>query len=810
MSTAVAEPGDVSPPPAAQAADAEDPEEIVGYVRSASDVLRLFTFAAVALLLLALARWAQEGLLGVERDLVGLFEFVSPAAERFLEGVGKTGQAVVFFAVLVPPFLTRRYRLLGYLLTGNILSGLLMSGAVSWLNNTEGHRATMVLSAHAVRGLDAVHPIAMTQIVCSFIILGPFVGLRWRRTGAIAAGALTILQLIVSNRVPTELFAGLAVGATTGCLVLLMYGRPDQRPTLASVRAALRATGVAATELVRDPNLGRRATAYFISQPDGSRLYTKVKSPEERSADLLFRTYRYVRLKNVGDERPFLSLRRSVEHEALVSLLARDAGVRTPGVRAVAGVGDESMLLVYQFIEGTRFDRLDDDQIGDALLADLWQQVRTMREHGIAHRDLRRSNVIVDADGAPWLIDFGFAEVAASERALATDLAQVLVALGLAVGATRTVDTAVSVLGADVLGTALPLLQPGALAGATRSGLKHHHEVLDDLRNAIEGHGVDAPPALAQLERFSRRKLFTIATLGLATYFLIPQFGNVGDIIDQVGEAQWAWFVPVMVMAILTFVGATLAVMGSVNQRLPSIPTFLAQVASAFASKLAPAGLGGMALNTRFVQKAGVDPAVAVTSVGLNFVAGVVVHIGLLVVFAVWAGRDAFGSISLPDPTIALYGLAGVAVVTLIGFAIPAVRRQISGRLVPIIKRSAGGLSSTLRHPTKIALLMGGSALVTFSFLVALFFSVEAFGGSDLSFAQIGSIYLVASAIATVAPTPGGLGALEAATIAGLVAAGMPNDVAVPSVFLFRLATFWIPVVPGWIALTYLERTEYL
>jgi undecaprenyl-diphosphatase len=265
-----------------------------------------------------------------------------------------------------------------------------------------------------------------------------------------------------------------------------------------------------------------------------------------------------------------------------------------------------------------------------------------------------------------------------------------------------------------------------------------------------------------------------------------------------------------MVATVITFIGATIAVMGSVNQRLPSVQTFLAQVASSFASKLAPAGLGGMALNTRFVQKAGVDPAVAVTSVGLNFVAGVVVHVGMLLIFAVWAGRDAFGSISLPDPTVALYGIAAVAVVAGAAFAIPNVRRAVGGRLVPIIKRSLGGLASTLRHPTKVALLLGGSALVTFAYLVALFFAVEAFGGSDLSFAQIGSIYLVASAIATVAPTPGGLGALEAAAIAGLVAAGMPNDVAVPAVFLYRLATFWIPIVPGWIALTYLERTDYL
>jgi undecaprenyl-diphosphatase len=807
MSTVVAEAGDVSPSPISEV---EDPEEIVGYVRSASDVLRLFTFALLAVLLLAFARWAEDGLLGIEKDLLGLFGFVSAPAERFIASAGRSAVGLITLAVLVPPFLTKRYRLLGYLFTGWLLSGIFMSGAIHWLNNSVGHTVASRIPVHPGPDLSIAPPEAMTVLVCSFVILGPFVGHRWRRTGLLIGAAITVLELVVSNRVPTAFFTGIAIGATAGCLVLLMYGRPDQRPTLAAVRAALRATGVGATELVRDPNLGRRATAYFVGQPDGSRLYTKVKSPEERSADLLFRTYRFVRLKNVGDERPFLSLRRSVEHEALVSLLTRDAGVRTPGVRAVAGVGDESMLLVYQFDEGTRFDRLEDDQITEPLLEELWRQVRIMREHGIAHRDLRRANVIVDAEGAPWLIDFGFAEVAASDRALATDMAQLLVALGLAVGAHRTVDSAVRVLGTEPVASALPLLQPGALAGATRAGLKHHREVLDELRTEIEAHGVEAPPALAQLERFNRRKLFTVGTLALATYFLIPQFGNVSDIADQVADAQWAWFVPVMVATIMTFVGATLAVMGSVNQRLPSIPTFFAQVASAFASKLAPAGLGGMALNTRFVQKAGVDPAVAVTSVGLNFVAGVLVHIGMLLIFALWAGRDAFGSISLPDPTVALYGLAGVAVFAAVGFAIPWVRKQITGRFLPILRRSLNGLTGTLRHPTKVALLLGGSAVVTFSFIVALFFSIEAFGGSDLSFAQVGSIYLVASAIATVAPTPGGLGALEAAAIAGLVAAGMPNDVAVPSVFLFRLATFWIPVVPGWVALTGLERTEYL
>ena len=216
-----------------------------------------------------------------------------------------------------------------------------------------------------------------------------------------------------------------------------------------------------------------------------------------------------------------------------------------------------------------------------------------------------------------------------------------------------------------------------------------------------------------------------------------------------------------------------------------------------------------MALSTRFLQKAGVDSAVAVSSVGLDTVAGFLMHVLLMLLFLVWAGRSTFGSISLPDPAVFLYGVAAVAVVAGIGLAIPAVRHQIRDKVFPVVRRSFDGIARTVRSPLKLVLLLGGSTLLSIGYILALFFSVQAFGGG-LSLVQVGAVYLVGAAIAVVAPTPGGLGALEAAVIAGLVAAGLDNGAAVPAVFLFRLATFWIPIVPGYIAFHALERANYL
>ena len=82
---------------------------------------------------------------------------------------------------------------------------------------------------------------------------------------------------------------------------------------------------------------------------------------------------------------------------------------------------------------------------------------------------------------------------------------------------------------------------------------------------------------------------------------------------------------------------------------------------------------------------------------------------------------------------------------------------------------------------------------------------MEAFGGG-ISFAQLGVTYLAASTVASAAPTPGGLGAAEAAYAAGLGLAGLDQGTALSSVFLFRFCTFWLPILPGWAAYAWLRR----
>jgi undecaprenyl-diphosphatase len=191
-------------------------------------------------------------------------------------------------------------------------------------------------------------------------------------------------------------------------------------------------------------------------------------------------------------------LRRGVEHEALVALAARDAGILTPRFVAFATAEPNAFVLAYEAIDGRSLDRLQPYEVTDAVLAAIWEQVVHLRERRIAHRDLRLANVFLASDGSVWLIDFGFSELAASTLLLTNDVAELLASSSLQVGPVRAVAVARDAVGPVVLGDALDRLHPWALSGATRTGLKERHGLLDELRREVgatagTGDAVTAP-----------------------------------------------------------------------------------------------------------------------------------------------------------------------------------------------------------------------------------------------------------------------------------------------------------------------------
>ena len=316
-------------------------QEIRRYERSPRDLLHLIVYAALTLALAALTIWVADSVLGFEQDVLRLFDFLSPTVERILHGsLEYLGYALGLIAFSVP-LITRRYRLFAYLITANAVALGLMWLVLAGINREEPTLLVNEIASRAgITASTSSGELGFATLSASFVVLAPFVSGRWRRAGMLSIAALVMIRFLVAFHLPGNVVVAIPLGATVGTAVLLAFGRPDRHPTLNAIRRALGAAGLDVADVRAASVDARGSTPYFASMPDGRGLFVKVLGEEERAADLMFRLYRFLRLKDVGDDRPFSSLRRTVEHEALVALAARDVGVRTPRMRGVVRVGD--------------------------------------------------------------------------------------------------------------------------------------------------------------------------------------------------------------------------------------------------------------------------------------------------------------------------------------------------------------------------------------------------------------------------------------------------------------------------------------
>jgi glycosyltransferase 2 family protein len=337
---------------------------------------------------------------------------------------------------------------------------------------------TLVSSDRVVSALGLA---VVTAVVTA---AAPWVARRWRRAGWFIV-VTAVLTRFLGAPVQFDTLVAVLAGWTAGAAVVVALGAPSRRPTGASIAAGLASVGVPLSRLQQASLDARGSTPYFATGRDGSALFVKALGADERSADLLFRAYRRVQPRDLGDERAFSTLRRAVEHEALVALAARDLGVRTPRVVAFAHAEPDGYVLAYEAIRGRSLDRLDEAEVTDEVLGRVWAQLARLRSHRIAHRDLRLANVFLADDGAAWIIDFGFSELAASDRLLATDVAELLASSTTQVGVDRAVAAGMVGVGADAIRTALDRLHPPNLSGATRTAMKEDPSLLPDLRRHV-------------------------------------------------------------------------------------------------------------------------------------------------------------------------------------------------------------------------------------------------------------------------------------------------------------------------------------
>jgi len=770
--------------------------------RHPGDVIRLIASGLVLTATLVAVTVAPGPLTGPRAAAVSWLG--SGPAGRLLTGLVQVTLVLAAAGTLAVALRHRRFRLLTGLVAGAAVAAALLAGIV----HLTGEHAIAAAATHSWLASAAFPgPALLAAAAAVTVALSPWLSRPWCRTAWITVAAVSVARLLTGTVLPAELTLALGAGVTVGAGLLVAFGVPDRRMGAGGIAAALRSAGLAVVS-AEPANVRTKGSRPFTAVTgDGRRLFIKALGSDQRDADLLYRAYRFARLRDVGDTWPATSAIRAVEHQALVGVMAERAGVRVPRVERVIKADDGTALLVMEQVDGQSLGQPPAERISDDLLRQLWAEVDRLHRAGIAHRSLRATNVMIEDGERPWLTDFSFSELAATPRQINLDVAELLASLATLVGADRATASASAVIGTQQVADAAPLLQPLALSAATRHAVGRAGGLLAETRSAAAS-GLDGPP-LARLQRIRPRTLLAIAAAAGAFYFVLPQLAQVGSSWRALQSAHWAWLPVIIAASAVTYLASAAALIGAVPGRIPFWPTTLTQAASSFVNRISPANIGGMALNARFLQKNGVSPSAGVAAVGVNALMGAVAHLTLLVIFFALAGHRLTQAFRLPPASKLLLALAVAAALAGLVLASRRGRRFAVTRLWPGVRSAAASLRTVAASPVKLTLLTGGSALITLAYIGGLVASVQAFGG-HAGIAEIGAVYLGAAVIAAASPTPGGLGAIEAALVAGLTGIGVPPGPAVSAVLAYRLATYWLPVLPGWLCLRFLQNRQYV
>ena len=651
--------------------------------------------------------------------------------------------------------------------------------------------------------LDDPRWIAMLAAVLT--VSGPWLPGRWRRWWWTLLLAFVPIHLFVSAIVPARSLLGLAVGWFVGALTVLVVGTPALEVPLAGAVRALdrRRFVVSAMTVVRPAGPG----ALILSaetDDTAAPIVIELYGPNQRSGGAIRQLWRKLTLRNDETAPLQTSMRRAVEHRALMAIAIGDVGVANTETLAVATLDRGWTLYAHTPPVGAELD----ESSGETPASRVWEALGVLHHHQMSHGDLRSREITVQ-DGKALLGGFGNAEYGASAVQLQADVAQLLLTTSAIYGAEPAVAAAIEVFDRDAVLAASSRLTKSAMPQRLRESVTDAKTVMSATRDEVKRQtGADQIHA-ETITRFTRYQLIQLVLLVALVYVAYPFISTVPAFFAELRTANWWWALLGLTVSALTYLGAAAALWACASESVSFRNVTIMQVANTFAATTTPAGVGGLALSTRFLQKAGLGTMRATAAVALQQTSQVITHVGLLIFFSAVAGASANLSHFVPSATV-LYLAAGAALGVVGAFMfVPKGRRWLATAVRPRLKEVGSDLVELAREPKRLGLIILGCAATTLGAALALWASIEAFGG-DTSFVTVTVVTMIGGTLASAAPTPGGVGAVEAALIGGLAAFGLPAAIAVPSVLLYRVLTCWLPVFVGWPVMRWLTKNEMI
>lgn len=614
--------------------------------------------------------------------------------------------------------------------------------------------------------------------------------------------------IVFAAALPSAVLAALALGLASAALVRLAFGTAAGVPPSAEIRAALLTLGVDVSELAPAAQQRIGSAEYVGLDRDGRPLNVRVLGRDAQDTQRWARRWRALAYRDPPRSVAVGRLEQ-VEHEALATVLAGQAGVRVPDVVTAALGPSGDALVVTRRPVVDPLENAPAEEVTDAVLESVWEQVARLQAAGISHGRLNASNVLV-VDDRPMLVDFSAATLGAPQSALDMDVAEITVASTILVGPDRALRKAIAAGWSEAIGRVLPYLQRAALTPHLRDLARQHEVDLKKLRAAAAAATGQEAPEVAPLWRIRPKDLLLTAALVFGAYLLISKLAAIGfgTIYHELVKADVAWVVVALLLAQTTFVASGISVRGAVMTPLPLLPCVVLQSAIKFINVTVPSSAGRIGMNLRFLQRMGTPLPEAVAAGAVDDASETIVQAALflLVLPVVHVSLDT-SKFHGAGPNSRLVGAlaAALAISIAVVLSVPRLRAKV----VPPARQALSGLRQVARNRHKRLELFGGNIASELIYAVSLGATCLAFG-VHLNLAELVFVNTAASVLSSLIPVPGGIGAAEASLSAGLIAVGVDESTALAIAITQRLCTFYLPPIWGYLSLRWLTHKGYV
>lgn len=282
---------------------------------------------------------------------------------------------------------------------------------------------------------------------------------------------------------------------------------------------------------------------------------------------------------------------------------------------------------------------------------------------------------------------------------------------------------------------------------------------------------------------------------------LVAQASSLADALAALVSVEPGWLLAGIALVLIRFAAAVISLQAVVAPRIGVRDGLALQLACTFVSRITPEGVGWVVVTQRYLERIGVSRPDAMAAIALKVGASGLTRVAIIAVVLAVVGTAALVELEVPTVDPLIIALIPVSLIGIVIIAVILRRHAIAiVRLAVAATRAAWlGLRALAREPGRLLALLVSTAAMTVLAILVLGVSAAA-SGAELPLIEVFVVYLASSAISALSPTPGNLGATELAFTAGLIAIGVPAGPALAAVLLYRLLTFWLPILPGLLA----------